>query len=127
MDVEIIVPVSFFLMIAGIAISGFYFNSLNRRSLDETLRSAFAAGEAPSLELVNAIRKKVRPKKADLRRGVILLGFAAGLLALGLIPASMDGDAGRVGLVSTAGVAAMPALIGLAYIVLHFITPDDEL
>lgn len=117
----IFVPIAFFAMIAAIIIVPKYLQSQERQKLQDTLRAAIEKGQPLPPEVVTAMTSdvKVRPKPSpqrDLRVGVVWMGVAVGLAAMGLAISFEDADV----LYPMLGVAAFPGFIGLAFIVISF-------
>jgi Na+/H+ antiporter NhaD/arsenite permease-like protein len=82
MGIEILVPISLFAMVAAIVVVPIYFKSKERREMQETVRRALDKGQALPAELVDAIARSERRRRAtahtDLRTGVIWLAIAGG-------------------------------------------------
>ncbi|MGA0604434.1 DUF6249 domain-containing protein [Phenylobacterium sp. VNQ135] len=120
---EILIPLAFFAMIAAIVIVPRYFRSLERQKMAETLRAAIERGQPLPQEMVDAMSTNVRSPglppspQRDLRTGIVWLGVALGLVALGLIVGFEEPDASYWFL----GFAAFPGFIGLAFVVLGLI------
>ncbi len=124
---EVLVPIAFFAMIAAIVIVPNYLRSQERQKLQDTLRAAIEKGQPLPAEVVTAMTAdvKVRPKPSpqrDLRLGIIWLGVAFGIAALGFATSFEEPDA----LYPTLGVAAFPGFIGLAFIVMSFFGRDRK-
>ncbi|MFN3522422.1 MAG: DUF6249 domain-containing protein [Phenylobacterium sp.] len=116
---EILVPLGFFAMIAGIVIYPRYLKSQERLRLQDTLRTAIEKGQPLPPEVIEAISSDARTKPApspqrDLRTGIVWLGVAVGLAAFGWIIGFEEPDATY----PMMGVAAFPGFIGLAFIVI---------
>jgi hypothetical protein len=117
-------PVLIVLIIFGSIASLFilprYFKSLERQKMAEALRAAIEKGQPLPNEMFDAMSSNVRlpdlpaTPQRDLRTGIIWMGVAAGLVALGLIVGFEEPDASYWFL----GFAAFPGFIGLAFIVL---------
>jgi Na+/H+ antiporter NhaD/arsenite permease-like protein len=119
----ILVPISLFAMIAIIVVAPRYLKSLERQKMAETLRAAIEKGQPLPPEMINVLTADAKPPPSpqrDLRRGVILLGVALGLVAMGLIIGLSEPDATY----PTIGIAAIPAFIGLALIAISRIGKD---
>jgi hypothetical protein len=116
----ILVPLAFFAMIAAIEVAPRYFKSQERQRLQETLRAAIEKGQPIPPEIVEAMATDVRLPPSpgrDLRKGVIWLGVAVGLVVMGLVVGLEEPDVTYPML----GVAAFPGFIGLAFIVIGLI------
>ena len=112
---EILIPLTFFAMIAAIVIGPRYLKSLERRKMAETLRAAIDKGQPLPPEVINMLTVDTKPPSSpqrDLRRGVILVAVALGLVAMGLLIGLGEPDATY----PIIGVAAIPGFVGLALI-----------
>jgi hypothetical protein len=100
-----------------------------RDALHQTLRAAYDRGQPVPAELVEALQTQVDRKvvvgsaERDLRRAIVFLAIGLGLVGLGaglwygISFASDIGGAVTGGIV--AGTGAIPAFLGLAYLVLY--------
>lgn len=120
MGVEVIVPVSLFLMVAAIVLVPAWFRSRDRRDMQQTVRHALDKGQELPASLVEAIAKAARGRVAtahsDLRQGVIWLAISAGVATFGWMLGIEEGEA----LHPILGLASIPGFLGLAFIVLSF-------
>jgi hypothetical protein len=117
---EILIPISFFALIAAIIIVPRYLKSQERIKLQETLRASIEKGAAIPPEVIEAMTSEVkRPAspQRDLRSGIVWLAVAAGFVALGFAISFDEPDA----FYPLLGVAAFPGLVGLALIALSFV------
>ena len=122
---EILIPLTLFAMIAAIVIVPRYLQSLERRKMADTLRAAIEKGQPLPAEVVSLMTAEVRVRpppspQRDLRRGLILLGVALGLVVMGLTIAQGEPDATY----PMVGLAAIPGCIGLALIAISRIGRD---
>lgn len=120
-----LVPIAMFVMVAVIVVVPRYLQSLERRKMAEALRAAIEKGQTPSPEMLNLLTAETRPRRPpspqrDLRRGVILLGVALGLVTMGLVIGQGEPDATY----PMIGLAAIPAFIGLALIAISRLDRD---
>lgn len=119
MDVAIVVPFIVFVSIVLIIATPFYFRYRNRKVIYEAIKiSVEKTGEADP-KLIAAITHDAVGPNADLRRGILLLCLAAALAAAQFL--SPPEDEGFMLL----AIAALPALIGAAYIIFHFFVPRE--
>jgi hypothetical protein len=119
MDVAIVVPFIVFVSMVLIIATPFYFRYRNRKVIYEAIKiSVEKTGEADP-KLIAAITHDTVGPNADLRRGVLLLCLAAALAAAHFLAAPED-----EGLMLLA-IAALPALIGGAYVCFHFFAPRE--
>lgn len=120
-----LIPIAMFVMIAVIVVVPRYLQSLERRKMAETLRAAIEKGQPLPTELVDLLTADTRPRPAplpqrDLRRGVILLAIAAGMVVMGLVIGQGEPDATY----PMIGLAAIPGFIGLALIAISRVGRD---
>jgi hypothetical protein len=125
---EILIPLSFFAMIAALVIAPRYFKSQERQKMAETLRVAIEKGQPLPPEVIDAMSSNVRSPglppspQRDLRTGIIWLGIGVGLAALGLVVSFEEPDA----LFPCLGVATFPTFIGLAFIALGLLNKSKS-
>lgn len=114
------IPIAFFIMIGAIVIVPNWLKSRERKEMQATLRSAIDKGQPLPPEVVESITKdNVKPPATaarDLRTGVILLAVAGGLAIMGYALSFNEMHA----FYAVSGAAAIPGMIGLAFIVLSF-------
>ena len=118
--IGVMIPIFGMVFIAALVIVPRYFKSVERQKVADTLRAAIEKGQPLPPEIVEAIARdtKLPPSPSrDLRTGIIWLGVAMGLVALGLIVGFEEPDASYWFI----GFAAFPGFIGLAFIVLGLI------
>lgn len=128
MDLGILVPLAPFVMVVCIVVIPMWLKSRDRREMQATVRAAIERGQPLPPELIEAMSKDVKaPKESsavrDMRVGVILIAVGAGLGVLGIMLGQVEGDA----LHPVLGAAAIPTLIGVAYIILSFFNPNKGL
>ena len=117
---EILVPLTFFAMIAAIVLVPRYLKSIERQKLQDTLRASIEKGAELPAEVLEALTSDVKAPPSpyrDMRAGIIWLGEAVGFAALGFAVSFEEPDA----LYPMLGVAAFPGFIGLALIALSFV------
>ena len=121
-----LIPIALFAMVAVIVVVPRYLQSRERRKVAEARRAASEKGQTWSPEMVNrltaetGLRRPAPGPQRDLRRGVILLGVALGLVAMGLLIGQGEPDATY----PMIGLAAIPGFIGLALIAISRIDRD---
>ncbi|AYG93787.1 hypothetical protein D8I30_00280 [Brevundimonas naejangsanensis] len=115
---EEFIPIAFFIMIGAIVIVPNWLKSRDRREMQATLRSAIEKGQPLPPEVIESITKdNAKPPATaarDLRTGVILLAVAMGIAIMGYALRFNAMDA----FYAVSGVAAIPGMIGLAFIIL---------
>lgn len=124
---DILVPLGLFTMIAAIVLVPNYLRIRERREIQKTVRAAIEKGQPLPPELIEALSKDVRARKVssahrDLRIGVILL-FVAGGVALTGVALGQISDHAMFGTVSG---AAIPGMVGLAFVILSFFNPNKR-
>jgi hypothetical protein len=100
-----------------------YFRTRERLAMQDTLRSAIDKGQPLPPEVIEAMSKRVKApssRVSDLRRGVIWLAVGIGIAAMAGAVSWHEGDDAF----PMFGIAAIPAAIGLAFIVLSFFNPN---
>jgi|SRR5215472_437477 len=130
----LMVPVFGIFMIIAIVIGPVwirsYYRSKEREQLHETLRAAYEKGQPPPPELIEKLTGeggydpsgRFAGSDRDLRRAIVLIAVGVGLAALGaglgwgISLASDVGGAITGGVI--AGAGAIPAFIGVAYLIL---------
>ena len=123
MDYTILIPISMFAMIGAIVIVPSWLKSRERSEMQSTLRAAIDKGLPLPAEIIDAMTKnvKVAPTSlSDLRAGILWLAAGLGIAAFGFMIGFDEADAFH----PIAGIAAIPGIIGLAYIVLSFFNPN---
>lgn len=120
-----------FAAITAIVFGPTYLKSREKREMQTTIRHAIDKGQPLPPELIDAMTRDVASKlpsrTRDLRRGVIWLAVGVGIAAFGFLSELgwNDHDLEMVGS-GMLGIAAIPATIGLAFIVLSFFNPNKE-
>ena len=121
----ILVPIALFAMIAVIVVAPRYLKSQERQKMADTLRAAIEKGQPLPQEVVEALASDAKPKPSaqrDLRTGLIWLGVAVGLAAMGVAIGFDEPDATY----PMIGVACFPGFIGLAFILMAFLAKDRK-
>ncbi|MFC5371208.1 DUF6249 domain-containing protein [Brevundimonas faecalis] len=117
---EEFIPVAFFIMIGAIVLVPTWLKSKERKDMQATLRSAIERGQPLPPEVIDSLSKdNIKPPASasrDLRVGVILLSVSLGVALFGYMVSFAEMDA----FYPIAGSAAVPGMIGLAFIVLSF-------
>ena len=111
----ILVPISFFVMIAALFIVPRYFKSREREEMQQTIRAAIERGDGLSPEAIEAMTRDFKPNPSavrDLRAAVIWIAVAIGFAVCGYFISWEEGDA----FYPVLGFASIPALVGLSYL-----------
>ncbi len=117
----ILVPISFFAMLAAIFVLPNYFKSRERIALQDTLRTAYQNGQPVPQEVIDAITKgeavktmNVPSPVRDIRAGIIWLAVGIGFGCFGwALGYSHDTDDAFWPIL---GMSAVPVTVGLALI-----------
>ncbi|WP_309606511.1 DUF6249 domain-containing protein [Phenylobacterium sp.] len=126
--IAVLIPFGFMAMIAAIVIVPRYFRSMERQKMAETLRAAIEKGQPMPTEVIDAMSSNVRTPAAppspsrDLRTGLVWMGVAVGLAAMGLALSFEDPDT----LYPMIGIAAFPGFIGVAFIIMWAIARERK-
>ncbi|MDB5452737.1 MAG: hypothetical protein JWO33_1315 [Caulobacteraceae bacterium] len=127
----IFIPVAGMIFVASIVITPMVLRSQERARMHNTLRRLHDEGQTVTPEMLQALQpddifsKIPRTPVADLRRGMILVAVALGMVTLGFV-LTLGGSYYRP-LWPLIGAAAFPGLIGLAFLVmwrLKLTSPD---
>jgi purine-cytosine permease-like protein len=117
----ILIPISFFAMVAAIVIAPKYFRSRDRARLLDTLRVAYDRGQPVPPDLIESLSfaeaQKVESPYRDLRSGLILIAVALAFVVLGSAIGYFEGEH-EAWVISAIG--AFPGFIGLALVALWF-------
>lgn len=115
---EVLVPIVLFASIAAAVIAPFYFRSRDRAKMLEVVRVAYDRGQPVPPELIEAMQTRQAPQlpssERDLRGGVIWLAVGLGVAIFGWMAGFKEDDA----VYPIIGMASIPALVGIALIVL---------
>lgn len=126
MDVEILIPISFFGMIVLIVWLLQHFGQKKRMEAMKTLRLAIEKGQPLTPEAFDSMARFSSPI-ADLRRGIIFVSIAAGFAAFAtIVGTGMNNDGGPEMMRALYGVATFPLFIGLAFLGLHFFANESK-
>ena len=115
------VPIILFLVVGAALIAQSYFRFRARQELQLTLRESMSSGQSLAPEFVEQLLESLNPPGADLRRGLISLAIAGGLLIFALVL----GEADAIGPLT--GLSAFPFLVGLSYLLIWWLKKNDKL
>ena len=104
------IPIVMFISLAAVMGLYFLFRFRTRKELQETIRLAIEKDTALTPEFLQQLRDSLPPVRSDLRRGVLSIALAAGLVAFSVLLGEEDATHILI------GAAAFPFMIGVAYI-----------
>ena len=125
---EILIPITFFLLIATIVVGPRYLKSRETMRMQDTMRLAVDKGQPLPVEVVEAVARAINvlpTRTRDIRRAVVLLAVAASFTTIGFIAqyySESDGNAGPV----LWGIATIPGFIGLAFLALGLTNKSND-
>lgn len=117
--------------ITAIIVGPTFLKYREKRDIQETVRHAVDKGQELPSELIDAMTKDVQktlPSRIkDVRRGIIWLAVGIGIAAFGVVSDLGGDDWSNNGLDSgLLGIACIPTVIGIAFIVLSFFNPGKD-
>jgi len=122
---ELLIPLGFFALIGAIVIVPTYLKSKERREMQATMRAAIERGQEVPQDMIEAMTRnvKVAPTAlSDIRTGVIWIAVGVGIGVLGFFSSYEDADFFH----PTLGVAAIPIIIGVTFVILSFFNPNKS-
>ena len=120
---EILIPIVLFIVIGAIVIVPVWLKSRERLEMQSTLRAAIDKGQPVPPEVIEALTRNVKlapTSLSDMRTGVIWTAIGIGFGAFSYFADFGDHEFHSPGV----GIACIPIVIGLAYIVLSFFNPN---
>ncbi|WP_297799373.1 DUF6249 domain-containing protein [uncultured Brevundimonas sp.] len=119
--IGIIAILSVFGTITAVIVLPSYFKHRNQKEMQKSVRAAISEGQNLPVELIDVmthdIRKGLPSKARDIRRGVLWIAAGIGIGLLGMFTDIEVGDTRWVG-TGTFGVACIPLVFGIAYLIL---------
>ena len=123
----LLMGVVFWVFVAAVILVPIYLKFQDRQKMHETLRMAYDKGQPVPPELIAALQSNIAPSRpstpeSDLRRALVLIAVGLGFAGLGyglwygLM--STSETAAYISGGCTAGVGAIPGMVGVAYLVL---------
>ena len=124
MDLGILVPLSPFIMVVLIVWFTANARAKSNAAIQKTVQKAIEKGVELTPETIKSLGVEERSPNSDLRRGLILIAVALGLIVLGIL----IGEAGESSEIVyiMAGSAAIPGFIGIALLGMHFFMKKDK-
>jgi hypothetical protein len=119
---EDLIPIVMFISVAVVLIFLFWFRFRAREGMQQTIRQALDKGQELTPELIDRLGHPKAGKYKDLRLGIIWLAIAAGLALMAVAVGNFATEA----LHGTLASAALPAAIGLGYLVIYALTGKGE-
>jgi len=113
MDEGIIIPVAMFISVSVVMIVWLYLKHRSRVEMQQTFRLALEKGNELSPEFIKQLGEPEPDKDRDMRRGLIWLSLAVGLVLIGFAVPEPEALRGLL-----AG-AALPFCIGCAYMFMY--------
>jgi hypothetical protein len=121
--------IAFWLFLGAIILGPRYMRYRERKHMQDVLKTAYERGQPVPPELVSAMQTSVATpapvptRENDLRRGIVLIFAGIGIMLLGLgigwgIYQVGSDEGGYITGASIVGSGAIPALIGVAYLIL---------
>ena len=110
---EELIPIVMFISMAIVFVFWFYFKHRSRMETQQTFRMALDKGTELSPEFIRQLGEPEPTKDRDLRRGLIWLSLAFGLVLIGFAVPEPEALRGLL-----AG-AALPFSIGCAYMIMY--------
>ena len=117
-----LIPIIMFISIAVVLVFLFWFRFRAREGTQQTIRAALDKGHELTPEVIDRLGHPRPSKYRDLRLGVIWLAIAVGLALMAVAVGNFATEA----LHGTLASAALPAAIGVGYLIIHWITGKDE-
>jgi len=111
------IPILLAFAIMGVFIGFFYYNSRTKISLHNALEKALEKGEKLTPELLKTLQTPSRGKFGDLRKGVLWLAFGIAAVIAAIF---IQGPAHNA-----VFLALFPVFIGLGYVVIWKLNPED--
>ena len=112
-----------FIMVIAIVVIPAWLKSRERREMQATMRAAIEKGQPLPPEVVEAITRTVKAAptaQSDLRTGVIWLAVGIGVGIFGGFIGHQEAEAFH----PLIGIASIPAVIGVGFIVLSLFNPN---
>jgi len=129
---DVLIVGTIFASLVAIIVGPSWLKSRDRREVQQTVRAAIEKGQPLPPEVIDSLSKEATrnlpSRSRDLRQGVIWLAVGVGLAAFGLISEMSWGSDGWEGpnFGGIVGIAAIPATIGVAFIVLSFFNKNKD-
>lgn len=111
----LLIPHAVFLLIGLIIWMALYFRHKGKVEIQQTIRLAMDKGNQLTPELITRLGKRPRHPQRDLRFATACIAIALGLALMGFLVPDPSNNAFQ----ATLALAAIPLMIGLAYLVMY--------
>lgn len=115
-----LIPISLFIAVAAVMVAYYYFAHKTKEGVRQTLQTALESGKDLPPDIIKKLSVGMRHRSADLRRGIIFV--AIGLAGIGLALLVDEGESFN----EITGGALFPLFVGLGYLLVYKINPDQE-
>jgi F0F1-type ATP synthase membrane subunit a len=116
------IPITMFIGLTIVLCLFFWFRAKTRSDVQATIRAAMEKGQDLSPEIIDRLGHPKPSKYKDLRAALIFIAIA---LSMGIFGFMVPDDDEEVALIF-AGMASLPFLIGLAYLVMWRVAGRDS-
>ena len=128
--IPVVAILAVFGTITAIVVGPSWLKSRERREIQSTVRAAIDKGQPLPPEVIEALSKDITKnlpsRTRDIRRGVMWLAAGIGIAGFGLVQDLGDRDwSDNIG-DGMLGIAVIPAVIGLAFLVLSFFNKNRD-
>ena len=120
--IEELIPIVMFISLAVVLIFLFWFRWRARDGMQQTIRTALDKGHELTPEIIDRLGHPKAGKYKDLRLGIIWIAISVGLALMAIAVGNFATEA----LHGTLASAALPAAIGVGYLVIYFLTGKGE-
>ena len=129
--IPIIAILSVFGSLTAIVVGPSYLKTRERRDMQKTVRAAIDKGQPLPPEVIEALSKETArntlSRTRDIRRGIIWLAIGVGVAAFSMINnVAFRGDDWGHASDGFLALAAIPATVGIAYLVLSFFNKNKD-
>ena len=118
----LMIPYAVFLLIGLVIWMTLHFRHKSKAEIQQTIRLAMDKGNELTPELIAQVGTKPRHPQRDLRLGTALIAIALGLALMGFFVPDPSNSAFQAAL----AVAAIPLMIGLAYLAMYRLTEHNS-
>ncbi|KUJ81601.1 hypothetical protein AWR36_013775 [Microbulbifer flavimaris] len=116
----LLIPFALFLLVGLLVWMALYFRQKSNREVQETIRLALEKDNPLTPTLIEHLASYGPHPKRDIRIGIVWVAIALGLALMGFFTPDPSGNAFK----GMLAVAAIPLMVGIAYLVMSRITTD---